>query len=106
MTQSIRILVLALAAMGASVAQAGGDAAEGEKKAATCAAAPGTRATTDWPRMLPTGGRHPERMATLDATTRSAGEPGRRTALRDRKSPRCGDGNKSEKRNPQAPDLF
>jgi hypothetical protein len=65
-------------------------------KAATCAAAPGTRATTDWPRMLPTGGRHPERMATLDATTRSAGEPGRRTALRDRKSPRCGDGNKSE----------
>ena len=59
MTQSIRILVLALAAMGASVAQAGGDAAEGEKKAATCAACHGADGVSQIPTNPILAGQYP-----------------------------------------------
>ena len=58
-TPSVRILVLALAAIGATGANAGGDAAEGEKRAATCAACHGADGVSQIPTNPILAGQYP-----------------------------------------------
>jgi cytochrome c553 len=56
---TLRILVLALAAIGATGANAGGDATEGEKKAATCAACHGADGVSQIPTNPILAGQYP-----------------------------------------------
>ena len=58
-TSFLRILVLAVAAFGATTAQAAGDAAEGEKKAATCAACHGADGVSQIPTNPILAGQYP-----------------------------------------------
>jgi cytochrome c553 len=56
---SLRILVLTLAAIGATGANAGGNAADGEKKAATCAACHGADGVSQIPTNPILAGQYP-----------------------------------------------